>query len=464
MTSDDRLWRQLTEGLTDLAGTSTSDHEDDILRQVARTRQRPAWTFPERWLPMAVITRPALAPPLRMAWFMLIALLVLAIAAGGAIVGSRLFGATAPPIPQGGAAVFAYHSLGDIFTVRADGTDQRRLTSGQTSESAPSWSPDGGRIAYRAWDGTDSIQVMDGDGRNVKVLATTSQPRSDCLGADFGWGGDPAWSPDGRSLIYPTSASCDDRYDLFIVATDGSSTATRLLTPGLNGALAAWSPDGSTIALVGREATGGAGLYVADVGPAGALAGGLEARRITDASAGMDWMEPRWSPDGTELAASAGTNDNCVEYDSGTLDVFTVRADGSSQRALAAEAAKEYIPTWSPTGERLAFTRLVDPAEWKNDRPCTTSTWVVDADGSNERRLEGFGPDPVPPLWSPDGTRISGAGPTQDSARLGLYFVTVDASSPLVIVEVNNDLGGGSWQPFAVPFPLAPAVAASPRS
>ena len=63
---------------------------DDILRQVARTRQRPAWTFLERWLPMAVITRPAPAPPLRMAWLLLIALLVVALAASIAIVGSRL--------------------------------------------------------------------------------------------------------------------------------------------------------------------------------------------------------------------------------------------------------------------------------------------------------------------------------------------------------------------------------------
>ena len=51
----------------------------------------------------------AAAPPVRMAWLLLIALLVVALVAGVAIVGSRLLTST-PPIPQGGAAVIAFAS------------------------------------------------------------------------------------------------------------------------------------------------------------------------------------------------------------------------------------------------------------------------------------------------------------------------------------------------------------------
>ena len=50
------------------------------------------------------VLRPTTAPPLRTAWLLLIALLVLALAFGFVVVGSRLLNPT-PVIPQGGAAV-----------------------------------------------------------------------------------------------------------------------------------------------------------------------------------------------------------------------------------------------------------------------------------------------------------------------------------------------------------------------
>jgi hypothetical protein len=251
---------QLNAGLTDLLGSSVPDYADDVLRQVARTRQRPRWAFIERWLPMSVITRPALAPPLRMAWLLLlIGLLTVALVASVAIVGSRFLTSTGPetglaatlPIPQGPDAVLAFDSYGDIYTIRADGTDLRQLTSGPGFESVPTWSPDGTRIAYRLWqDESDAIAVMDAGGGNHMTLATTGHTAQDCV--PEGGLGLTAWSPDGTSLIYPTSAACDGRYDLFIVPTDGSSPATRLLTPGTHSMSAAWSRDGTRIAFQGR--------------------------------------------------------------------------------------------------------------------------------------------------------------------------------------------------------------------
>src|SRR5690606_29785605 len=48
----DRFERRLQDSLADLAGAQVPPYVTDLLARTARQRQRPAWTFPERWLPM----------------------------------------------------------------------------------------------------------------------------------------------------------------------------------------------------------------------------------------------------------------------------------------------------------------------------------------------------------------------------------------------------------------------------
>jgi Tol biopolymer transport system component len=73
-------------------------------------------------------------------------------------------------------------------------------------------------------------------------------------------------------------------------------------------------------------------------------------------------------------------------------------ADGSRARTLTQiYDGAVFAPTWSPDGQRLAFTRCPK-------RRC--SVYVIDADGAGERRL-------VPgswPTWSPDGRSLAYAG------------------------------------------------------
>ena len=105
-----------------------------VLERTRHTRQRRAWASLERWLPMTVTTdRPAAPRALRLAWILLIVVALVVVAAGIAVVGARLL-KPSPALPLGGAAVIAFASdagdqaMGDIYTVRADGTDLRRLT------------------------------------------------------------------------------------------------------------------------------------------------------------------------------------------------------------------------------------------------------------------------------------------------------------------------------------------------
>ena len=121
------------------------------------------------------------ASPVRMGWLLLIGLLVVALIATVAIVGSQ-FRRSPATIPQGGAAVLAFDTFNDeqpaadIFPVRADGTDLRQLTTGPDTESFPP----GHRTAHASPTapvaGRDRFDRVDGRGRRKPVTLATTGP------------------------------------------------------------------------------------------------------------------------------------------------------------------------------------------------------------------------------------------------------------------------------------------------
>ena len=66
MTTFERFEREIPELMAELAPTRVPDYFDDMLRLTAGTRQRPAWSALERWLPMGVIALSA--PTRRVPW------------------------------------------------------------------------------------------------------------------------------------------------------------------------------------------------------------------------------------------------------------------------------------------------------------------------------------------------------------------------------------------------------------
>ena len=92
MTARDDLDRHLAAWLTADAPTSEPEHLlGEVLARTARTRRRPAWRIPERWIPMSVATsRVATSPRVPWRTVGLVALLVIAlVAAAVLLVGSR---------------------------------------------------------------------------------------------------------------------------------------------------------------------------------------------------------------------------------------------------------------------------------------------------------------------------------------------------------------------------------------
>ncbi|MDX1646954.1 MAG: amidohydrolase family protein [Longimicrobiales bacterium] len=140
---------------------------------------------------------------------------------------------------------------------------------------SPSHSPDGRTVAF----------VALGDLWSMPVGGTPRRLTDDAFVEV-----DPAWSPDGRSIVYGSDRDGDVQLYLRDLA---SGAERRLTTEG--GSAPAWSPDGGAIAFAGGRGED-AGLRVLDV----------ESGRVRTVRRDLnDPGRPTWSPDGRRIVVSA---------------------------------------------------------------------------------------------------------------------------------------------------------------
>jgi TolB protein len=240
------------------------------------------------------------------------------------------------PAPEEPAFEIAYRGLTlsepGINLMNADGSDRRWLVTPADGVFCPSFSPDGGRIAYgkiRA----NQIAVIDlASGAETQL---TSAPA---------WGQCPAWSPDGSRIAFFGGQSTANGFGLYTMNADGSAVH-ELAAAGFVGSGIDWSPDGHWLAVTSfSERT----LVLVDAAT-GALGPPL--------STGPETHDPDWSPDGRRLVY--------VRWDGGGSELYVVNADGTEQRRLTSSpVGVPYVnqgPRWSPDGAMIAYWRVGPP-------------------------------------------------------------------------------------------------------
>jgi Tol biopolymer transport system component len=222
----------------------------------------------------------------------------------------------------------------DLFTMRSDGSEVRRVTADDVFELDPALAPNGTRIVFTA--PTPSAIPQSGlfaigtSGKGREAL--TAPP----LGSEDLY---PSWSRDGGRVAFVRSLdpSGPSAAELWTIRADGTD-ARRLLVSDHELIGTAWSPDGTRIAFGRFEPRPAVWIVGSD---------GRNARELT-AAGGIS--APAWSPNGSRLAfVAAGTT---------TLEVLDV-ASGSVS-AAATDAAWGSKPAWSPDGSRLAFLGVDD--------------------------------------------------------------------------------------------------------
>ena len=127
----------------------------------------------------------------------------------------------------------------DIYTMNADGSDVRRLTTTPGYDGGPFFSADGTKICWRRFDEKGEraeIMTMNADGSGQRQITK--------LGA-MSWA--PFFHPSGEYLIFTTNLQGFDNFELYIVRADGIGEPVRVTdTPGFDG-LPVFSPDGNKL-------------------------------------------------------------------------------------------------------------------------------------------------------------------------------------------------------------------------
>lgn len=180
----------------------------------------------------------------------------------------------ASPSPRGDEVALTLSKDGnpEIYRIRADGTDPRRLTFGRSTESSPCWSPDGRRIAFvsdRA--GVPQIYVMNATGGSARRVTLQGNYNTS-----------PDWSPKGDLLVYTSRVS--GTFQICTVDVETGET-TRLTTGPGQKEDPSWARDGRHVVYSVKQG-GKTDLYMIDIYE-------LEPVRLTSGSG--DYLSPAWS-------------------------------------------------------------------------------------------------------------------------------------------------------------------------
>jgi len=210
----------------------------------------------------------------------------------------------------------------EIWTMKANGTQQRQVTHLGGSATFPNFSPNGSTIAFGATlPGTTgtNIFVINKDGSNLVQLTNTTDDNLY-----------PRWSPDGRKIAFLSSRT--GILQVWVMNADGSNPTQLTFDATPKDQLPDWKPDGTEIAY-----TSGDDIYVMN-------ADGSNQRQLTTTGDPSYDFGPAWSPDGTQIAFLR-FQDGVGRY------IYIMNADGSNQHPVNPTGGTQFVPSWQPRGD-----------------------------------------------------------------------------------------------------------------
>lgn len=206
-----------------------------------------------------------------------------------------------------------------IWTMNADGSDQRQLTFGSLDGTYASFSPDEKSILFTSNEtGNPELWLINVDGTDPHPITHTTGDEITQNGKDIRWSTEGSFSPDGTKIAYSSTDS--GHAEIWVVNTDGTNRqqltfADHPNAPDANNPI--WSPEGDKIAFFGGFAT--INGYIFTINPDGSDREQLTSRLSDD---------PSWTFDGQQILFDTPSGSNS--------EAWIMNRDGSNQRELAA--------------------------------------------------------------------------------------------------------------------------------
>ena len=258
------------------------------------------------------------------------------------------------------------------------------LATGQVEEvlathrliEAPNWMPDGGAL------------IVNGDGRMFRVPLDRPELQPIDTGHAVKCNNDHGVSPDGSLLVISDSTDTGESCVLVLPVEGG---APRRVTDQVPSWWHGWSPDGRTLAYVGRR-DGSFGIYTIGVD------GGTEQHLI---SGGGHYDGPDYSPDGAWIWFNSDRG--------GSMELWRMQTSGGALERMTDDDRVNWFPHPAPDGRSVLYLSY-GPGTEGHPRGRDVELRLLDTiDGRVATLIALFGGQGTinVPCWSPDGSRFA---------------------------------------------------------
>lgn len=297
---------------------------------------------------------------------------------------------------------------GNLWMLKTDGSQHRKLTSREVTESSARWSPDSKRIAFvsNTEEGAEIYIYWMASGNFARISQLPSSPAS------------LSWSPDGSTLAFTMHVEASPP----VIAKGPKKPKD-----------ASWAEKPRITDRLYHEADGRGYLKPGYHQIFTVPSDGGAARQISSGDF-HHRGKLSWSPDGSFICFSGNRNDNW-EYEFRNSEIYRLDVKSGEITALTSRKGPDHSPAVSPDGKYIAYLGYED----KTQAHQRTSLHIMAADGSDQQ------------LISANLDR-SVSSPVWDTKSAGLYFKYDDKGNTKIahisrsgqIRKIADNLGGTS--------------------